>query len=176
MRVTTHSSAGSAGARTAALHGSTTVERDFSSSPEEVFNAFADPSVRGRWFKIPAEPDTRYHELDFRVGGGERAGGTFAPMDNPERVEYESRFFDIVPAERIVFGYRLTLNGQTRTVSLVTAELAAAGDGTLLRYTEQYTLVNNDGDGSADAAHVEGSVKLLLNGLSWVVDGPGRAA
>lgn len=141
-----------------------------------MFNAFADSSVRGRWFKIPAEPETRYHELDFRIGGGERAGGTFTPMDNPERIEYESRFFDIVPAERIVFGYGLTLNGQTRTVSLVTAELTAAENGTVLRYTEQYTLVNTTGDGSIDVAHVEGSVKLLLNGLSWVVDGPGRAA
>lgn len=158
--------------RNGVLHGSVTVERRLTAPPDHVFAAFADPSLRTRWFRIPSEPGTAHHELDFRIGGGERAGGTFAPMDVPERIEYRSRFLDIEADERIVFVYEILLDGRRRTISLVTVELAPDDGGTHLTYTEQYTLVNVADDGRTDAAHLAGSLRLLLNGLTAVVGRP----
>jgi uncharacterized protein YndB with AHSA1/START domain len=149
-----------------ALHGSVTVTRQLAATPSDVFAAFADPERRQRWFQMPGRT---LYELDFRVGGGEVSRGTFAAMDTPEQIEVASRFLDIVPDERIVFSYELVLDGRRRTVSLVTVELAPVDGGTAISYTEQYALLVLTGDGSRDRAHIEGGLRLLLNGLMTVL-------
>jgi uncharacterized protein YndB with AHSA1/START domain len=111
------------------IHGSFTVVRRLAAPPGRVFAAFSDFSLRKRWFRIPTEPGTGHHELDFRVGGREIARGTFAPSGVPERIEYRSQFLDIVLDQRIVFMYELLLDGRLRSVSLVTVELAPGADG-----------------------------------------------
>jgi uncharacterized protein YndB with AHSA1/START domain len=155
-----------------ARHGSVTVERLLPAPPARVFAAFAEPALRRLWFRVPAEPGTGHHELDFRVGGTERAGGTFAPMGEPEVIEYRSRFVEIEPDERIVFMYEVGLDGARRTVSLVTVELAPDATGTRLTYTEQFAVLRYTGDGADDVAHVRGSVPLLLNGLTASLGDP----
>jgi uncharacterized protein YndB with AHSA1/START domain len=90
-------------------------------------------------------------------------------MDTPEQIEFASRFLDIVPDERIVFSYELVLDGRRRMVCLVTVELVPSGGGTTISYTEQYALLVLTGDGSRDRAHLEGGLRLLLNGLMTVV-------
>jgi uncharacterized protein YndB with AHSA1/START domain len=159
------------------LHGTFTVARGVAAPPSRIFGAFSDLALRQRWFGIPSEPGTAQHELDFRVGGGEIACGTFAPAGGvPEHIEYRSRFLDIAADERIVFTYELLLDGRRRSVSLVTVELAADGDGTLMTYTEQYVFVALTGDGRADVAEREGGTRLQLNGLIAVVEGAGEDA
>ena len=52
-----------------------TIERRFRHSPEQTFQAFADPALRQRWFRVPdGWTDTEW-SLDFRVGGGELNAG-----------------------------------------------------------------------------------------------------
>jgi hypothetical protein len=51
------------------LHGAFTVERDLAAAPDRVYAAYADVSVRRRWFRMPGDPSRALHELDFRVGG-----------------------------------------------------------------------------------------------------------
>lgn len=60
------------------IHGSFTVTRTIASTPRAVFSAYADLSVRRRWFRIPGKQGSERHGLDFRVGGGEIMSGTFA--------------------------------------------------------------------------------------------------
>ena len=158
------------------LHGAFTVTRVVAASPSRVFSAFADLSLRERWFHIPSTPEAAQHELDFRVGGGEIARGTYAPAGVPEHIEYRSRFFDIAADERIVYTYELLLDGRRRSVSLVTVELAADAGGTLLTYTEQYVFVALTGDGHADIGEREGGTRLQLNGLIAVVESLGEEA
>ena len=52
--------------------------RSLASPPGAVFAAYADLSLLRRWFHIASDPALAQHELDFRVGGGEVARGTFA--------------------------------------------------------------------------------------------------
>jgi uncharacterized protein YndB with AHSA1/START domain len=152
------------------LHGSFTVARGVAAPPSRVFGAFSDPSLRQRWFRVLSEPGTAHHELDFRVGGGEIAHGTYAPAAVSEHIEYRSRFLDIAADERIVYTYELLLNGRRRSVSLVTVELASDAGGTLMTYTEQYVFVAFTGDGRADVSEREGGTRLQLNGMIAVVE------
>jgi uncharacterized protein YndB with AHSA1/START domain len=156
--------------RQAPLSGSFTVERELTAPPGRVFAAYADTRLRRRWFRIPGDPPDAHHELDFRPGGHEVSRGRFAPTGvagTEELIEYRSVFWDIVPDERVVFGYELVLDGVRRWVSLVTVELSGQpGGGTRLRYTEQYVLLAYAGDGSQDASHLKGSIPLQLNGLA----------
>ena len=158
------------------IHGSFAVERDLAAPPALVFSAYADVSLRRRWFRIPGSPADAHHSLDFRVGGSEVSRGVFAPLGDlgpEERIAYRSVFWDLVPASRLVFGYELVLNDVRRWVSLVTVELSAQAAGTRLRHSEQYVFLAYADDGAHDVAHLKGSTQLQLNGLAAALDATG---
>jgi uncharacterized protein YndB with AHSA1/START domain len=168
----------------AALHGTFAVERDLAASPAAVYAAYADVTVRRRWFRMPGDPARAFHELDFRVGGHEVSRGVFAPTGGAEeRLEYRSTFWDLDEGPRIVFGYSVTVDDIRRWASLVTVELSglpaspasptwpALPAGTRLRHTEQYAYLAYAGDGSQDIAHLKGSMNLQLNALAAALGG-----
>jgi uncharacterized protein YndB with AHSA1/START domain len=156
------------------IHGTFAVERDLDAPPPQVFQAFANPELRRSWFRMPSTPEAARHDMDFRVGGHERASGIFAPMGTEvtERLSYNSTFIDIATDERLVFTYDVTLDAIRRWTSLVTIELAALsdlegdGDGTRLTRTEQYAYLAYAADGQQDIAHLKGSTTLHLNALA----------
>lgn len=152
------------------MHGSFALQSEFSAAPAQVFKAFAEASLRTRWFRLPGSSKTARHELDFRVGGGETGSNVFVSGDVEEFLEYRSRFLDIVPDRRIVYVYEAHVDGLRRWISLVTVELTARDGGSRLDWTEQYTYLVLTGDGAQDTAHLRGGTRLLLNGLSTVVD------
>ncbi|MFI9245136.1 SRPBCC domain-containing protein [Streptomyces sp. NPDC053086] len=163
-------SATTAGPASPARHGSFSLDRDFTVTRAEVFRGFADPSLRSRWFRLPGGSATAEHELDFRTGGGETARNVFVSGDTEERLAYRSRFLDIVPDTRIVYVYEAEVDGSRRWISLVTVELSDEATGSRLTWTEQYTWLVPTGDGTDDVAHLLGGTRLLLNGLSTVVN------
>jgi len=154
--------------RQPAIHGSFTVTAGLDAPPARVFAAYSEPGLRRRWFRIPGGDSS--HELDFRVGGHEALAGTFAPSGIVERLEYASRFADIVPGERIVFTYTFSLDGIRRWTSLVTVELEGTDAGTRLTHTEQYAYLAYSGEGEHDVAHLKGSTRLQVNALSVALE------
>jgi len=145
------------------IHGTFTVPADLAAPPDRVFAAYAEQDQRSRWFRMPGRT---HYELDFRVGGHEVSRGVFAPMGEEERLDYRATFSDIVPGERVVLSYALSVNEVRRWVSLVTIELAPADGGTRLRHTEQYAFLAYTADGSDDTAHLRGGTRLQLNALA----------
>jgi uncharacterized protein YndB with AHSA1/START domain len=112
-------------------HGSFVLNRTYPASPARVFAAWSSPNAKARWFGGGNIPDL---QLDFRVGGTEffRAG----PPDGPVYT-YEATYQEIVPDERIVYGYTMDADETRISVSVTTVEFAPAGDGTTLTLTEQ---------------------------------------
>jgi uncharacterized protein YndB with AHSA1/START domain len=119
---------------TQSIHGSFSLERVYAASPARVFEAFADPASKARWFVGPNGWQEVERRLDFRPGGEEIAHGRFPDGDE---TRFVARYHVIVPNERIVYAYDMYAGGVFLSVSLATLEFTPQGDGTALRVTEQ---------------------------------------
>ncbi|HMJ33131.1 MAG TPA: SRPBCC family protein [Baekduia sp.] len=136
-----------------------TLERRFRQTPEQAFQAFADPALKQRWFGVPDGWADAEWSLDFRVGGGELSAGR--DRGGTHHL-FRSRFHDIVDGERIVFAYDLLLDDRLVSVSLTTVQLRPDdGGGTHLIFTEHGAFL----DGLEDPAEREHGTGLLLDGL-----------
>jgi uncharacterized protein YndB with AHSA1/START domain len=116
-----------------AEHGTFVLSRTYPVAPERVFAAWSSRDAKARWFGAGGE-DNPGLELDFRVGGTEVNRG--GPPDGPV-FTFQATYQDIVPNERIVYGYTMDTDGTLISVSVTTVEFAPAGDGTTLTFTEQ---------------------------------------
>jgi uncharacterized protein YndB with AHSA1/START domain len=117
-----------------AVHETFRVERHYDAAPARVFQAFADPQVKAQWFAGPAEMKREEESFDFREGGRETVVSVFP---DSTRFGFYVTYLDIVPDERIVYTYEMSLNGARISVSVATIEITAAADGTDLTVTEQ---------------------------------------
>ena len=127
------------------VHRTLSVERTYPAPPARVFAAFADPGTKRRWIAEGPGVEVDEFTLDFRVGGFERTRGRFvggAPVRN------DTLFLDIVPDERLVFAYSLSVEEVRTSAALTTVELAADGSGTRLVLTEQVAFLDGV-DGAA---------------------------
>ncbi|HEX7000705.1 MAG TPA: SRPBCC family protein [Trueperaceae bacterium] len=119
------------------VHESFTIERRYTSSPEQVWHAFADPAVKRRWFAEGEGFEVIDYGLDFRVGGREH--GSFNALKAPVPlgvISNETRYFDIREGRRIALAYSMSNDGTPFSASLVTIEFSPEGGGTLLTFTE----------------------------------------
>ena len=72
--------------------------------------------------------------MDFRVGGMERSRFRF---QGGPAILCDASYQDIVPNQRIVFAYTMTVGDKRLSSSLTTIELLPADKGTDLIFTEQ---------------------------------------
>jgi uncharacterized protein YndB with AHSA1/START domain len=142
------------------VHSTFSLERTYDRPPARVFAAWADPSLKSRWFGGGTDDAPMGLDMDFRVSGYERDRGE--PGASPG---YDARYHDIVPDERIVFTYDLSFGGPLVSVSLATVEFRSAdgGAGTQLTYTEHGAFF----DGLDDP-------ELRKNGTGGMLDELGR--
>src|SRR4051812_15160108 len=116
------------------VHDTFQIDRHFDAPPARVFRAFADPQAKAKWFGGPAEMKREDESFDFREGGRETMASVF---EDGSRFGYAATFTDIVPDERLVYTYEMSMNGQRISVSVATIEFRAAGGGTDFTLTEQ---------------------------------------
>jgi uncharacterized protein YndB with AHSA1/START domain len=123
-------------------HGSFSITRQLSANPAKVFDAFAQLQAKHQWFG--SSPGFEIHEatLDFRIGGTELWRGKHA---SGMTFRNDATYTHIVPNERIVSCYTMTINGVVMSSSLLSIELCAAGIGTELRLTEQIAVLDGSG-------------------------------
>lgn len=141
------------------VHHTFTVERRYKASPSRVFAAWSSAEEKAKWFHGNEERSRDPLQLDFRVGGRERASGV---TKRGTRTTYEALYLDIVPDERIILTYWMNLDGTPISASLQTVELAAEGAGTRLTFTEQDAFL----DGFDGAASREEGTRILLEQIA----------
>lgn len=112
-------------------HGSFTVTRSYPAAPSRVFRAWSNPEFKRKWFGSP-DPEKPDNVFEFKVGGREYNA---AKMGN-DMYTFDVRYQDIIPDERIVYTYEMTINGQRMSVSLATVEIEAEGSGTKMTVVE----------------------------------------
>jgi uncharacterized protein YndB with AHSA1/START domain len=142
-----------------AAHGTFSIERELPHAPERVYAAWSDPKAKAAWFSGPSgqwKPLER--EMDFRVGGRERAKGQWK---SGVVTDFQAHYLDIVPLRRIVYAYNMHVDDRKISVSLATIELEAAGKGTRMKVTEQGAFL----DGYDDAGSREHGTRALMDAL-----------
>lgn len=144
-------------------HDTFTIERTYNAVPARVFAALSQYDAMKRWFAGPPELGQEKIELDFRVGGSMKASG--GPKGGPLH-RFESRYWDIVENERIVYSYEMHLDGKRISVSLATFMLHPIGNGTRLVLTEQAAFL----DGHDDVRARERGTHGLLDNLRREVE------
>ncbi len=139
-------------------HAAFTIERTYDVPPARVFNAFADPIAKHRWFAEGEGWEVEEFAADFRVGGYERSRFRFrgGPL-----VRNDTVYQDIVPDQRIITAYTMTVGENRISASLATTQFEPVASGTRLIFTEQGAYL----DGYDDVAGRERGSRELLDAL-----------
>jgi uncharacterized protein YndB with AHSA1/START domain len=143
-----------------AVHATFVIERTYPVAPEKVYQAFADPKMKPRWFHGPKTWGPSTFTSDFRVFGRETNRTAVNPKTGVVHT-FEAVYLNIEPNERIVFSYDMYLGAQKISVSLTTVEITRAGKDTKLTFTEQGVYL----DGYDDAGSREEGTKAGLENL-----------
>jgi uncharacterized protein YndB with AHSA1/START domain len=145
------------------VHNTFVIERSYPKPPERVFEAFADPAKKRRWFAEGSRTTVEEFKMEFRVGGFElvlyrfKEGTQFPGV----ALQYEGHVEDIVPNRRVVTSSTMTLGGRRFSASLVTVEFLPAEKGTDLVFVHQGAFF----DGADGPAMREAGWRKLLDQL-----------
>lgn len=137
-------------------YSSFTIVHEFAAPVEKVYNMFADKDLKESWFKGPT-PSESEHTMDFSVGGSEYNKSVF----NSQTHEFNAHYFDIVPNERIIYGYEMRLDGKKISVSLASLEFIDFEGSTKLLMHEDGIFLDNVDSGT----NREMGSKMLLSAL-----------
>ena len=140
-------------------HDTFVIERVYDVPVAQVFGAWADPTLKARWFAGSADALGAGYELDFRVGGREvnRGGPPGGPV-----YSYESEYRDIVPEQRIIYTYEMHADEARISVSVATIEFRHHEGSTQLILTEQGAFL----DGHDTVAQREEGTRSFLESLA----------
>ncbi|MFZ5669294.1 MAG: SRPBCC family protein [Pseudomonadota bacterium] len=137
-------------------HATFCVERVYDASPTRVFHAFTDPEARMRWF-FQVDAWTLHAHSGGELGVGKAESSRFSPPGATVIITNDSIYLDVVPDERVIFAYAMTLGGAPLSSSLSTVEFRPEGGGTRLIFTEQGVYLDGNVDG-----RIEGTEQLMV--------------
>lgn len=142
-------------------YGTIELTRLYKAPPARVYAAWAEPAQRAKW-DVPGRWIVTEQTFDFREGGSEIK--RFGPAGDP-RLLATTHYLEVLPAERFVYGYRMTSREIPISVSLTTVQLARAPEGTRLELTEQIVML----DGGDTLALREGGLASQLDKIAGIL-------
>jgi uncharacterized protein YndB with AHSA1/START domain len=104
------------------------IERSYDASPEEVFDAWTNPELLRRWWKVDPAERTPVADVDLRVGGRYRLS-----MEHPDGTQHTvgGEYREVSRPTRLVYSWQWEQeDGQPAHVSTVTVEFHADGERT----------------------------------------------
>ena len=115
-------------------HRTFVIERILPGSPGHAFRFWSDFTLKRGWISCHPDWTVLQDDFDFRIEGGEQTRWRM-----PDGVEQGLvvHYLEIHRGSRIVYAYRMDIVGRPISSSLVTVELTAHGQQTLMTYTEQ---------------------------------------
>jgi uncharacterized protein YndB with AHSA1/START domain len=117
-------------------HTTFELTREYHAPVSKVFQAFADPEMKAKWFAGPADQwRTLGSSMDFREGGREFSEGEFG--DNGPVSRFDAEYHEILQDVRIVYSYEMRFDGAKLSVSLASIAFTPTDAGTRLTLTEQ---------------------------------------
>lgn len=141
------------------VHATFCIERTYPVPPAQTFAAWASAEAKAKWFAGPEGFECYERSMDFRSGGAERLWGRHP---GGKVSDFQARYFEVIPDERIIYAYEMYMNEAKISVSLATIEFKGAGEGTRLVMTEQGAFL----DGYDDAGSREHGTRWLLENLA----------
>ncbi len=108
-------------------HATFVVERTYPASAARVYQAWADPAAKAKWF-------SKADHFEFKVGGREHSKG--GPPEGPV-FTFDACYQEIVPEQRIVYTYTLDSGDNRISVSIATVQFVPTEGATKLIFTEQ---------------------------------------
>lgn len=124
---------------TAVAHASFTLSRTLPVTPASVFEAFADPDLKRRWFAEGDQHEVEEFASDLREGATERLryrfreGTPFAGMV----IANTDTVLNVVANERIIWASKMAFGDKDISAALITAEMVPVEGGTELVLTFQ---------------------------------------
>jgi uncharacterized protein YndB with AHSA1/START domain len=143
-------------------HAQFTIEREVPVAPAVVFEAFADPAVKAKWFGSEEGWEQGETSIDFQVGGREINEGTYQKTMTSRFV---ATYTDIIDNERLVYTYDMWLNGSHISTSVATWEFEPTATGTKLTLVEFGAHLDGFDTGAQREEGTLGIVDALVNYL-----------
>jgi uncharacterized protein YndB with AHSA1/START domain len=141
------------------VHATFHLERSYDAPIARVWKALTDEGAKQKWFTGPAGRwELLERHMDVRTGGSERLKGRW---EGGMVSTFDACYHDVIPQERLVYGYVMHLDEKKISVSLATMQLKAEGGKTTLKVTEQGAFL----DGYDDAGSREHGTGYLLDAL-----------
>jgi uncharacterized protein YndB with AHSA1/START domain len=120
-------------------HSTFVLERRVPAEPARVWEAFADPDLKRRWYAEGDQHDVEEYASELRPGADQRLryrfreGTPFAGLS----VTNSDTILEVVPGERIIASSKMAFSEKCISVALITTEIQRDGDGTNVVLTFQ---------------------------------------
>jgi len=136
---------------TGVQHTTFVIERELAASPHHAFRFFSEPALKLRWNECHPDWSVLEDRVEFRVGGVEAKRWRTGEGDV---LTFFAHYLDIVPAQRIIYAFDMTLRGERLSASLATVEFKPSASLTRMLFTEQMAYL---GDEKSMRARIDGT-------------------
>jgi len=147
------------------------IAREFACSPAALYEAWADPKIKSKWFVGPDGWVETGRSIDLREGGIETMAGNFA---GKMTTEYTAHFYDVQPEQRIGFSFEVRLGGEIYSISTTIVEFLPAERGTEMKYHEQLAVFSGQTVEEALPNRIAGTGSHF-DRLARLIDGTGSS-